>query len=203
MDEKWKMFNISAILLGAGESRRMGKDKLSLPWKKKTIFEQCLQTLLRSRANEVIVVINRQKKGMLPHLSGGRVKVVINPDYKKGMSRSIRRGLQAIAPQSHGILIALGDQPFLKTRTINALIRVFKKGEGEIIVPSFKGRRGNPVIFHRRYAKELLRLKGDVGGKSIVEKHPGKVCIVPVKSEGVIRDIDTWMDYRKELRMNQ
>lgn len=197
------MFNISAILLGAGESRRMGKDKLSLPWKKKTIFEQCLQTLLRSRANEVIVVLKDRVEEIAFCMNQKKVTVAVNRHYKKGMSASIRRGVRAMDPQSHGILIALGDQPFLKTRTINALIRVFKKGEGEIIVPSFKGRRGNPVIFHRRYAKELLRLKGDVGGKSIVEKHPGKVCIVPVKSEGVIRDIDTWMDYRKELRMNQ
>jgi molybdenum cofactor cytidylyltransferase len=197
------MLNISAILLGAGESRRMGKDKLSLPWKKKTIFEQCLQTLLGSRVNEVIVVLKDRVEEVVFRMNQKKVTVAVNRHYKKGMSASIRRGVRAMDPKSQGILIALGDQPTVKARTINALIRVFKKGEGEIIVPSFKGRRGNPVIFHRRYAKELLRLKGDVGGKSIVEKHPGKVCIVPVKSEGVVRDIDTWMDYRKELRMNK
>lgn len=195
------MLNISAILLGAGESKRMGKDKLSLPWRKKTIFEHCLQTLLRSRAKEVIIVLKDRMEEMAHCVRQKKVKVVVNRDYKKGMSASIRSGIRALDPKSTGILIALGDQPFLKTRTINALIRAFNKGEGEIIVPSFKGRRGHPVIFHRRYAKELLRLRGDVGGRSIIEKHPGKVCVVQVKSEGVIRDIDTWKDYMEELRM--
>lgn len=190
---------ISAILLGAGESKRMGKDKLSLPWGKKTIFEQCLQTLQRSKVKEVIVVLNRRNKGLVPVLSGAGGKVVINPDSKKGMSLSIRRGLQSVSPKSRGVLIALGDQPLLKTQTINALIEVFEKGESEIIAPSFKGRRGHPVIFHRKHVKELLKLRGDAGAKSMIERHPEKVCIVPVKSPGVIRDIDTWEDYRKEL----
>ncbi|OGP76534.1 MAG: molybdenum cofactor cytidylyltransferase [Deltaproteobacteria bacterium RBG_16_49_23] len=197
------MLNISAILLGAGESKRMGKEKLSLPWGKKTIFEHCLRTLLRSRAGEVVVVLKGPMEEMTLRMRKKKVKVVFNRDYKKGMSASIRRGIRALDSKSNGILIGLGDQPFVKTQTINALIGAFKKGKGGIIVPSFKGRRGHPVIFHRRYEKELLRLRGDTGARRIMDRYPHDVWEVPVKSEGVIKDIDTWEDYRKELKIKR
>jgi molybdenum cofactor cytidylyltransferase len=81
------------------------------------------------------------------------------------------------------------------------LIRAFDQGKEGIIIPSFQGRHGHPVIFHRRYKRELLNLKGDVGGRSIIERHPGDIRVVPIKSIGVVKDIDTWQDYRRELRM--
>ena len=191
---------ISAILLGAGKSKRMGFDKLSLPWGKKTVFERCLETLFGSRVQELVIVLSLRNKGLRNLLRGKNIKIVTNPRPGGGMSTSIRRGLQAIHSRSDGILIALGDQPFLKTRTINVLIRTFARGKGGIIVPSFRGRRGHPVIFHKRYRKELLSLKGDVGGKSILERYPKDVIIVPVKSEGVVKDINTWQDYKKSPR---
>lgn len=186
---------ISAILLGAGESKRMGVDKLSLPWGTKTVLRHCFETLLRSEAQELVVVLGIRNKGIKNLLQGRKVKVVINPYSNRGMSTSIRRGIQAIHPGCHGILIGLGDQPFLKTRTINVLIHAFDQGKGRIIIPSFRGRRGHPVIFHRKYKRELLNLEGDVGGRSVIEWHPEDVRVVPVRSIGVVRDVDTWQDY--------
>jgi len=174
----------------------MGVDKLSLPWGGKTMLEQCFETLLRSEVHELIVVLSTRNKGARNLFLGGKVRIVINPLFKKGMSASIRRGLREIHSRCHGILIALGDQPLLKTRTINALIHAFNQGEGGIIVPSFRGTRGHPVIFHRRFKRELSNLKGDVGGRSIIESHPEDVRVVPVKSAGVIKDIDTWPAYK-------
>jgi molybdenum cofactor cytidylyltransferase len=191
------MSKISAILLGAGESKRMGVDKLSLPWGKKTVFEHCLENLLKSKVKEVIVVLGPKDQRLKGLSQSRKVKVVVNPLFRKGMSTSIRRGLQLMHPRCQGILIALGDQPYLKTRTINALIRAFDPGKEGIVIPSFQGRMGHPVIFHHRYKKALLNLKGDVGGRSIVQKHPDDVRRVPVKSEGVVKDIDTWQDYIK------
>ena len=126
-----------------------------------------------------------------------KVRVVSNPYYRKGMSTSIRRGVRAIHPDSKGILIALGDQPLLRTKTINALIYAFSERKGDIILPAFRGVRGHPVIYHRRFEKELLRLKGDVGGKSIIERHLKQTRVVRVNSAGVIRDIDTREDYKR------
>jgi molybdenum cofactor cytidylyltransferase len=195
------MSKISAVLLGAGESKRMGVNKLSLPWGRKTVLEHCFKTLLRSKAQEVVIVLSHRNKEIKNLFQGPKVKIVVNPYSKRGMSTSIRKGLEAIHPRSDGILIALGDQPNLKTRTINALILAFDQGKEGIIIPSFQGRRGHPVIFHWRYRKELLNLKGDVGGRSIIKRHPEDIRVVPVKSEGVVKDIDTWQDYRRELRM--
>ena len=197
------MSKISAILLGAGESKRMGVNKLSLPWGKRTVFEHCLHTLLRSKVDEVIVVLNHPAKGIVPLIKDQKVKIVINPYYKRGMSASIRRGLRVIDPRSDGILIALGDQPFLKTRTINVLIHAFVQSKGAIIIPLYRGIQGHPVLFSRRFEKELLRIKGDVGAKSIIERYPQDAWIVPVRSEGVVKDIDIWKDYRKELKVKR
>jgi len=189
---------ISAILLGAGESKRMGVDKLFLPWGGKTVLEHCFETLLRSEVQELVVVLGIRNKEAKNLFRRRRVKVVINPYSCRGMSTSIRRGLMALSPKSDGILIALGDQPFLKTRTINVLIHAFRKGKGGIIVPSFQGRQGHPVIFHREYKKELLNLEGDVGGKSIIGRHPQEVRAIRIKSIGIVTDMDTWQDYKKE-----
>lgn len=195
LHRKEKDFMISAILLGAGESRRMGVNKLSLPWGKRTIFENSLRSLLRSELDEVIVVINKQMKAFVQSLKSPRVRVLINPQYRKGMSTSIRRGLRAVHPKTRGILIALGDQPRLKPSTVNALIHAFNRSRGEIIVPSFRGRRGHPVIFDRSYEDELSKLRGDTGARSVLERHPEKVFKVRTKSEAVVKDIDLWKDY--------
>jgi len=194
------MARVSAIILAAGESRRMGVDKLLLPWEKKTILMQCVDILLQSKAEEVIVVLGNRTQGLESKLGDRRVKVVVNPHYRRGMSTSIRKGIRAVDFSSQGILIALGDMPFLSTRTVNALIRAFAQGKGEIIVPSFQGRQGHPVIFHRRFKRELLQLKGDVGGKSIIERHPGVVRLIYTKSAGVIKDIDTWKDFEESKK---
>lgn len=200
---------ISAILLGAGESKRMTVNKLSLPWGRETIFEHCFNTLLRSTAKEIIVVLNPENEGMKRHFekrsasTTKKVKVIFNPYYKRGVSTSINKGLQVMDPRSEGILISLGDQPFLKTRTINVLLRAFREGKGEIIVPSFQSMKGHPVIFHRKYEKELLKLRGDTGGKPVLVKHPERIKTVSVRSEGVVKDIDTREEYQKALRIRR
>ena len=200
---------ISAILLGAGESKRMKVNKLSLPWGRETVFEHCFNTLLRSRVGEVIVVLNKQNEGMRRQFEKRtasptkKVKVTFNPYYKQGISTSIHKGLQVMDPRSSGVLISLGDQPFLKTRTINVLLRAFQQRKGGIVVPSFQGMKGHPVIFHRMFRKELLKLRGDTGGKPILLKYSQQIKTLPVRSEGVIKDIDTREAYQQALRMRR
>jgi molybdenum cofactor cytidylyltransferase len=196
-----KMSSVSAILLGAGESKRMGVNKLGLPWGKKTVLEHCLDILLRSNIKETVVVLSERTEAFRSRLDRRGVSFAMNPFFRKGMSTSIVKGIRSIDPQSEGMLIALGDQPFLKSRTINALIRAFAEGERGIVVPSFQGKTGHPVIFHRRYERELMKLRGDVGGRSIMDRHPEDVFVVKVKSEAVLRDIDTRDDYLKGMKL--
>lgn len=175
----------------------MGADKLAFPWGRKTVLERSVETLLRSKVREVVTVVRDSRRTVVGHIKDRKLKVVTNPYYKRGMSTSIRRGLRAIDPRSRGVLIALGDQPLVKTRTINALIHAFVQKKGAIVVPSFQGKQGHPVIFHRRYLKELWGLRGDVGGRSVIEEHLGEVWLVRVKSAGVTKDVDTWEDYER------
>ena len=196
--KKW----ISAILLGAGESRRMGRDKLMLPWAGKTVFEHCLDILLRSETMEIVVVLrspSQELEGRIARYPGPakrKIKVVVNPDSREGMSSSIRIGLRSIQPMSRGVLIALGDQPLLKARTINALIRAFSQGKRKIVVPFYRKKRGNPVVFDREYVRCLMGMQGDTGGRSILENYPEEIFRFRTGSEGVIRDIDTRRQYR-------
>jgi len=197
------MTRISAILLAAGESKRMGTDKLSLPWGRKTVLEHCLRVLLSSQVGEVWVVLNRQTWELGQRLRGPRVKLVRNPRSQEGMSTSIRKGIQAMGQKSRAVLIALGDHPLLKANTVNALIRTYVEKKGTIIVPVFRGKRGHPVLFDRRYVKELLKLKKDVGARTLLERHREEVYEVNSKSEGVVVDIDTWEEYRKRARVRR
>lgn len=194
------MTRISAILLAAGESKRMGTNKLSLPWRRKTVLEHCLRVLLSSEVGEVWVVLNRQTWELGKRLRMPRVKLVRNPRSQEGMSTSIRKGIQAMGQKSRAVLIALGDHPLLKANTVNALIRTYVEKKGTIIVPVFRGKRGHPVLFDRRYMKELLKLKKDVGARTLLERHREEVYEVHSKSEGVVVDIDTWEEYRRRTR---
>ena len=191
------MRKISAILLAAGESKRMGVNKLALPWGRKTVLERCVDVLVRSNIKEVVVVLSDRTKALGNRLRGPKVRLVMNPNYERGMSTSIRRGVQAVDRKSDGILIALGDQPLLRTKTINALIHALVQEKGKIIVPIFRGSRGHPVLFGPTFKKELLQLKGDVGARSLLQRHPKSVFEVRTRSEGVVVDVDTWNDYRR------
>jgi molybdenum cofactor cytidylyltransferase len=195
------MTRISAILLAAGESKRMGTDKLSLPWGRKTVLEHCLRVLLSSQVGEVWVVLNKQTWELGQRLRGPRVTLVHNPRSQEGMSTSIRKGIQAMGQKSRAVLIALGDHPLLKANTVNALIRAYGEKKGTIIVPVFRGKRGHPVLFDRRYVKELLKLKKDVGARALLERHREEVYEVNSKSEGVVVDIDTREEYRRRARV--
>ncbi len=195
------MKRISAILLGAGESKRMGANKLTLPWGKETVLNRCLETLLKSSVQEVVVVLSPRTSRSVRFLKCPKMKVVLNPDFKRGMSTSIQKGLEVIHPKSEGILIALGDQPFLKSKTVNALINAYVRGEGRIIVPSYKGQKGHPVLFDSVYRRELLKLRGDVGGRSVIERHAEEVKEVRTRSESVVKDLDIWEDYERESKV--
>jgi len=197
------MTRISAILLAAGESKRMGTNKLSLPWGRKTVLQRCLRVLLSSQVGEVWIVLNKQTWELGERLRGPRVKLVHNPQFKKGMSSSIRRGIQAMGQKSRAVLIALGDHPVLNVNTVNALIRAYVEKKGTIIVPVYRGKRGHPVLFDRRYGKELLKLKRDVGARALLERHRKEVYEFNSKSEGVVVDIDTWEEYRRRARVRR
>lgn len=191
---------VSAILLGAGESRRMGANKLALPWGRETVFERVLETILRSGIAEVIVVVSPRTRRLMGQMRQARVRVVTNRDFRKGMGASIQKGVKALDPRSRGILIALGDQPLLHPRTVDALMAAYSQNKGLIVVPVYQGRRGHPVLFDRRFENELRSLSDDAGGRSILANHAEEVFELRTRSAGVVKDLDTPGQYRNALR---
>jgi molybdenum cofactor cytidylyltransferase len=187
---------ISAIILAAGESKRMGQPKQLLPFRGSTILGQIMENLLPSQAAEIIVVLGSQAEKMIPQISREPVKIVVNPDFEQGMSSSIKCGLSRISAAADGVMIVLGDQPLIEKETIDLLIEKHRQSERGIILPVYKGLRGHPVIFTMKYKDELMRLTGDIGGKQIVERHPSDVLEVEVDCESVVISIDAESDYQ-------
>lgn len=188
---------ISAILLAAGESKRMGRSKLLLKWGRGTIIEKSVDALLASKIDELIVVLGYQAQTILKKLGARKLKVLTNPHYRMGMSTSIRQGLGLVSPKCEAILIALADQPLIETDLIDHLIDTYRKNPHGIVLPSYKGERGHPVILNRlRYQGEMESLTGDVGCKPILNRHPEDTLEVEVESEAVVADIDSWEEYR-------
>jgi molybdenum cofactor cytidylyltransferase len=190
---------LSAILLAAGESKRMGKTKQLMPLGRSTLLERAIDNLLASSVDETIVVLGHKAEEIAKTISERPVKIVLNPDYSQGMSTSIIAGLMLVDPRSQAVMLAMGDQPLVASGTINQLIEAFSKNKKGIAVPSYRGRRGHPIIFDIKYKAELLMLKGDIGGREIIRNHPEDVLMVAIDSESVISDIDTQEDYQSHL----
>ena len=186
---------ISAILLAAGESNRMGQPKQLMPFGQITIVERTIDNLLNSAVSETIVVLGYKDEEIRKTIAGKPIKIAINPDYQQGMSTSIIAGLKQVDKRARAVLIALGDQPFVNSQTITSLVEAFIANNRGILIPVYQGRRGNPVIFAIEYKGELLNLKGDVGGREIIKRHPDDVLEVAVNCEGVLLDIDTMENY--------
>jgi molybdenum cofactor cytidylyltransferase len=186
---------LSAILLAAGRSERMGRLKQLMPFGESTILEQVLDNLLGAKIDEVIVVVGHQAEEITKAIATKPVKIMFNPNYEEGMSTSIIAGLILVDPNAEAVILALGDQPLVDSQTINRLIDEFQKQDKGIAVPTYKGKRGHPVIFAIKYKAELFELKGDIGAREVIKNHPDDLLEVAVDNEGVIADIDTEKDY--------
>jgi len=190
---------VSAILLAAGESKRMGEPKQLMPLGQSTILEQAINNLLNSAVNEIIVVLGHRAEEMIKTIAAKPVKIAINPDYWQGMSTSIIAGLNLIDHQAQAVMLALGDQPSVSSQIINQLIEEFYHHDKGIAIPTYQGKRGHPIIFAIKYKQKLLELTGDIGARQIIKDHPQDILEVAVDSESVISDIDTKNDYQSRL----
>ena len=187
---------ISAILLAAGQSKRMGELKQLMPFGQSTIVRQAVDNLLGSAVVEVIVVVGYRAEDVTKAIAAKPIRIVMNPDYEQGMSTSIIAGLNLVHGGVQAVMLAMGDQPLVNSETMNILIEEFCNHDKGIAVPTYQGRRGHPIIFAIKYKNKLLKLKGDVGGRQIIKDHPDDVLEVAVDSESIVADFDTTDDYQ-------
>ncbi len=190
---------VSAILLAAGESKRMGKPKLLLPLGDGTVLGNTVDNLLGSSVDEVIVVLGANARETKRAIADKAVKIIINPDYRQGMSTSLISGLRQLSHRAQRVMVALSDQPLIDRTTYNKLIQKSLVSDSGIVVPTHKSRRGNPIIFNICYKEELLQLEGDVGGRELLKRHPDDILEVAVDCKGIYINLNTMDDYKSAL----
>ncbi len=190
---------ICAIVLAAGESRRMGSHKLLLPFGSTTIIAHIVDQLLRSAVSKVLVVVGHDEQRVADQLSGSSVEIVTNPNYKAGMLSSVRCGLQALPQECEAVLVALGDQPAVTSELVDEMARSFSATDKGILVPVYRGRRGHPLLFSGHYRDEILTHYDDVGLRGLMRTHPDDILDMDVSTPAVLSDMDYPEDYRREL----
>ena len=194
---------MAGIILAAGMGTRMGSTKQLLPLGGRPVLERVIQNGLAADLDPLILVLGHEANKIMDTIFESRTRVVINSRYKSGMSSSIRAGLAAIGPHCQGAMFLLGDQPLVGTPILKLLIRSYTSrapSDQTIVIPTFQGKQGNPVIFGRHFFPELDRLTGDVGGRVLFKDHPEKIIQVPVETGAVCFDLDTPEDYERLCR---
>ena len=196
---------IAAIILAAGESRRMGFPKALLPYpgadgSETTFLGHLLDVMNRSRAEPIVVVLGHEGariRGSLSPTSWGRARPVLNERYREGMLTSMVCGLEAVEKSSaEGCLVLPVDHPDVTPEIVDLLIGRYEQTPCPILLPVFQGRRGHPVLFSRAVFDEIRRAPESVGARQVVWDHQGDLLEVEVQDPGIGRDVDTPGDYR-------
>lgn len=187
---------VTAVILAAGESSRMGRPKLLLPWGETTVLGRTIQNVQDSAVFDSMVVSGAQAHEVAEIAQAAGVPVLFNEQYVAGeMLSSLQTAVRHLPATIDAVLVMLGDQPLVEPQTIDAILAAYWQGEGEIAAPQFDSRRGNPVLIGRRYFDELLALPPGAAPRDLLKKH--HVHLVPVESESVLLDIDDPDEYER------
>ena len=189
--------NISATILAAGSSERMEEaNKLLLPYRSEALIKIVSKMLIDSLLDPIFIVTGFEHNKVAKSTPKSLDKIIYNKDWRKGMSRSIYKAISSLPRHIDGNMIVLGDMPLITVKTLNELKSVFLSNNGEkIIYAEYFGKQANPVIFPKKYFKEMLLLKGDNGCKDIISQNRKNSLGVSVDSSEVIFDCDTKGDY--------
>ena len=192
--------NISGILLAAGLSTRMGAPKQLLPFGESTIVETVVDNMLGAKFDEVIVVVGHRAEEIQTQLGTRPIKTVFNPDYRDGMLTSAQTGIRALET-SDAFALMLVDQPFITSALIDQVIDAYVHTEKGIALPSYDYKRGHPVIFNQKYARDILALTPESDGvRTLFKAYDDDIHYVTVETDNVLRDIDYREDYERALK---
>ncbi|MFQ5993915.1 MAG: NTP transferase domain-containing protein [Acidiferrobacterales bacterium] len=194
-------WRIAALTLAAGRSTRSGAiNKLLVTLDGQPVIARVVNTLMSSPVAPIVVVTGHESNRIKQVLESYDVQLVHNSDYAKGMSTSLQRGIEVLPASIDGLLVCLGDMPWVTHSHIERIIAHFDpEAERSICVPTFDGRRGNPVLWASRFLPEMSLLSGDTGARSLVAAHENAVCQVDMNDDAVLLDIDTSEDFAAAL----
>jgi len=184
---------ISAIVLAAGKSERMGRPKALLPFRGRTFLGNILDAISHTSIEDTFVVLGHHRDEIERSLSLS--SVVFNPNYEQGMITSFQAGIRALSWDASGAFLFLVDHPVVEQATIEAII--MNLAPNRIVLPTFEGRRGHPVLFSSEVLEEILALPSTEGANIVVRKDPARIVEVPVRSPGILVDIDTPEQFEK------
>ena len=182
---------ISAILLAAGESKRMnGENKLTKKIHGTPLIKHSVKNILSSSIDELIVVLGYQKE-IVEKLIGKneKIKIVFNKNFENGMASSIKTGLNHFSEKTEAFFICLGDMPLISHNIYNQLIK--SKNNKEIIVPTYKGQQGNPVLFDKSIKEKIMNISGDSGAKKILELNKDKILNLEINDQSIAKGFNT------------
>jgi molybdenum cofactor cytidylyltransferase len=189
--------SVSAIVLAAGMSARMGSTKQLLRMGDKTLLETAIENLRKSQVGEIILVLGFSAETIRQQVPLDNLRVVINASYREGMGTSLRMGISNVDARAQAALVVLADQPFVQPETIDHLIAQYHELKPQVAIPVYQGFRGNPVLLDRSVFPELMGLTGDIGCRAIFGTHTENILKVPVDDVGILLDVDTKSDFEK------
>ena len=188
---------ISAILLAAGQSKRMGGDnKLIKKYNKKYLINYIVGTLIKSKIDKIIIVLGFQSRKVRKITAKNeKINFIYNKNYKSGIASSIKAGLKRVSKKNIGFLIVQADMPLISKNIINSICYVVKKNRKEIIAPTYKGKMGNPIGFKYSMVKILNKVKKDSGAKKIILRNKKRLGLIEVNSKSIFKDFNTKRDF--------
>ena len=187
---------VSAILLAAGRSQRMGAPKPLLPLQGRPAVVRCLESLRDSGIAEIVLVVNPEGDGIVIAAADIPARVAVNELPGSDMAASVRAGLELVNHDATGVLVCLCDHPLIRPETLESMISAHSRMPGAIIIPVYRSRKGHPTLFPRFVLEDL----GKVATlRDVIGQHSAKITLLDVDDEGVILDMDTPEDYRKIL----
>jgi molybdenum cofactor cytidylyltransferase len=190
---------IAAIVLAAGESTRMGRPKMVLPWGETTVVGRVVQVLSQSGVEQIVVVTGGAQERVEEALQGFPVRCVFNPRYTQDeMLLSLRTGLSALPNQCQAAMVALGDQPQIETYVVQSLLEKFRQSGSAMVIPSYKMRRGHPWILAQGLWETVYALPAGATMRDLIQKHVGQIAYLEVDTPSILRDLDTLEDYRRQ-----
>ena len=189
---------VSCMILAAGKSTRMGQQKLLLPFDGKSMIRSIVEKSLNSDSGQTLVVIGSHKEELTKELADCSVLLVENTKFEDGMLSSVQVGFAAIHSQSEAVIVLLGDQPMVSEEVINRLISVFQKTAKGLIIPTFNGKRGHPVLISSKYQQSIQLLNPEIGLRDLFLKNSQDILEIEVSCDDVLKDIDTPEDYLRE-----
>ena len=186
---------ISAILLAAGQSKRMdGENKLTKKINGISLVKHSIKNILSSSVNELIVVIGYQREIIEKLIDKNeKIKIIFNKDFESGMASSIKTGIDNLSEKTEAFFICLGDMPMISHDIYDQLIK--SKDNKEIIVPTYKGQQGNPVLFNKSMKEKIINISGDVGAKKILELNKDKILNLKINDQSIAKSFNTQEDF--------